>query len=398
MRKRYLKIILLSTLFCLLPAMEAFASSPSISITSVSPGPAPYTFTFSVSDGAGLASITVNGRELGPSGGTYYDAEWSSYYPGTFTITATNEEGNSSSKSVSVPDGNVSAEQTAPAETTQAVEPPTVPDIVPETTPVTTAAPTVPETTPPETKPAETTTAPVETSPAKTEPETTAETEPELQTEPSETETIIETTQDQTVPETEAVTVPETVKTPDISGIFSIETNAHGMINVPKLMPLAPLVNKAAALHTSLAVRPPAAVIPMKLLAFAEAKGENVTFTTPEVPDIREKVMLASEKSDRIGQIHKDYTTVSMLTYKEGDHTRMPYYIAILLLAVIALYNLSVVILNVRRLRLYKAYVLALSGKRKTDPETLISQAIEKQETEKRRSRSRNRHKRIKNT
>lgn len=392
MRKRYLKTILLAFPFFILFSLNVFAASPNITITGISDGPAPYTFTFAVSDDTGLTSVTVNGRELGPNGGTYYDAEWSSYHPGEFNITAVDNEGNTTTKTVSVPGGSVSVQETKPAATQPAPPPETAPPVIPETT----AAATVPETRPPETTAAETThaetTIPVteteeETSPiSETAEESTAEAESPVQETPSFPEEATEKT------EAAMETVPVDIDPPDIpdiSGILNAKHEILSVIYVPELQYIKPVVNTAVNAHPELAICPPKTYLPAALIAKAVNKGDDITFTCPGAPDITTEVMLASDKSGRIVQIHGAYTPVSMLSYKEGDRSMMLYYIAILLLAVFALYNISVIILNFRRLRLYKAYVLALSGKRKMSPDALIEKAIRKQKSKERKSRSR---------
>ena len=65
-----------------------------------SPTDPPYTFTFRVSDSEGITSIKVNGRELGANGADEYDIDWSTSYNGTFTLTATNTNGGTSSKNL----------------------------------------------------------------------------------------------------------------------------------------------------------------------------------------------------------------------------------------------------------------------------------------------------------
>ena len=65
-----------------------------------SPTDPPYTFTFRVSDSEGITSIKVNGRELGANGADEYDIDWSTSYNGTFTLTATNTNGGSSSRNL----------------------------------------------------------------------------------------------------------------------------------------------------------------------------------------------------------------------------------------------------------------------------------------------------------
>ena len=173
----------------------------------------PCTIEFSVSDPAGVVSIVVNGRELGPNGGDFYEGDYITYYNSTVNISAVNRNGESSSKSVQITNLTTALEQpqverpTAPPQT-QAPQPP-------QTQPQTTQA-RVPETTRPrvqETTQAPTTkteeTEPVETSPVE---ETIEETE-ERQMEETETAAEESSPNEETEPETkgtEAETIEET--------------------------------------------------------------------------------------------------------------------------------------------------------------------------------------------
>lgn len=215
-KKRYygtgIIAVLLTTVFC---TFQAYAA-PVITVTKGNPADKqapPCTIEFSVSDPAGVVSIVVNGRELGPNGGDFYEGDYITYYNSTVNISAVNRNGESSSKSVQITNLTTALEQpqverpTAPPQT-QAPQPP-------QTQPQTTQA-RVPETTRPrvqETTQAPTTkteeTEPVETSPVE---ETIEETE-ERQMEETETAAEESSPNEETEPETkgtEAETIEET--------------------------------------------------------------------------------------------------------------------------------------------------------------------------------------------
>lgn len=223
-KKRYygtgIIAVLLTTVFC---TFQAYAA-PVITVTKGNPADKqapPCTIEFSVSDPAGVVSIVVNGRELGPNGGDFYEGDYITYYNSTVNISAVNRNGESSSKSVQITNLTTALEQpqverpTAPPQT-QAPQPPqTQPQTQAPQPPQTTQA-RVPETTRPrvqETTQAPTTkaeeTEPVETSPAE---ETIEETE-ESQTEETEMATDESSPTEETEPETkgtEAETIEET--------------------------------------------------------------------------------------------------------------------------------------------------------------------------------------------
>lgn len=215
-KKRYygtgIIAVLLTTVFC---TFQAYAA-PVITVTKGNPADKqapPCTIEFSVSDPAGVVSIVVNGRELGPNGGDFYEGDYITYYNSTVNISAVNRNGESSSKSVQITNLTTALEQpqverpTAPPQT-QAPQPP-------QTQPQTTQA-RVPETTRPRVQ--ETTQAPTtkteETEPVETSPieETIEETE-ERQMEETETAAEESSPNEETEPETkgtEAETIEET--------------------------------------------------------------------------------------------------------------------------------------------------------------------------------------------
>lgn len=91
----------------LIPAFSTFIAyaAPTISIEQGNPPEKqkpPCTVVFSVSDPAGVVSIVVNGKELGPSGGDFYEADYKTFYNGTVTISAVNRNGEASKEVVQI--------------------------------------------------------------------------------------------------------------------------------------------------------------------------------------------------------------------------------------------------------------------------------------------------------
>ena len=219
--------MLLTSVFCTFYAYAA----PVISITQGNPPDKqapPCTIMFSVSDPAGIVSIVVNGKELGPNGGDFYEADHMTFYNGTVTISAVNRNGETSSKAVQITNLTTALEQppvrpTAPPQTqSQTQAPPqTQPQTQapPQTQPQTTQA-RVPETTRPRVQ--ETTQAPTtkaeeteETSPAEEiieeteESQTETETAAEESSPTEETESETEPTEETTEEAVEETTAPE---------------------------------------------------------------------------------------------------------------------------------------------------------------------------------------------
>ena len=159
----------------------------------------PCTISFSVADAAGVVSIVVNGRELGPNGGDYYEGDYSTYYNGTIHISAVNRNGESSSKAVTITNLSTAVEQTerpqmTPPAQTAAPAPAQTAAPVPEPAPAPAPAPTkanVQETTQAkkkEPKPVETTAREPERESEQVEPETMEEnTGEEMETSAEET-------------------------------------------------------------------------------------------------------------------------------------------------------------------------------------------------------------------
>ena len=224
-KKRYygtgIIAVLLTTVFC---TFQAYAA-PVITVTKGNPADKqapPCTIEFSVSDPAGVVSIVVNGRELGPNGGDFYEGDYITYYNSTVNISAVNRNGESSSKSVQITNLTTALEQpqverpTAPPQTQAPQSPQTQPQTQapqpPQTQPQTTQA-RVPETTRPRVQ--ETTQAPTtkteETEPVETSPieETIEETE-ERQMEETETAAEESSPNEETEPETKG-TEAETI-------------------------------------------------------------------------------------------------------------------------------------------------------------------------------------------
>ena len=111
-------------------------AAPVITVTKGNPADKqapPCTIEFSVSDPAGVVSIVVNGRELGPNGGDFYEGDYITYYNSTVNISAVNRNGESSSKSVQITNLTTALEQpqverpTAPPQTQAPQSPQTQP-------------------------------------------------------------------------------------------------------------------------------------------------------------------------------------------------------------------------------------------------------------------------------
>jgi hypothetical protein len=209
-------------------AFPAYAA-PEIKVTKGNPSTQvtpPYTMSFSVKDSNGITSIIVNGRELGPGGAAFYDADWTTYYNGTISITATNSLGDTSKTNVELT--NIATAISQPSKSSvQESEVQTVPSttIAPTTAAPTTSAPTTSApTTSASTTAAMATTAKSTTAPPPTAAITTAESVTEEQTTVSDSENVPVST-DQTVPEAENASQsmeglmdPETVETqPEIT-------------------------------------------------------------------------------------------------------------------------------------------------------------------------------------
>lgn len=132
----------------LIPVFSTFIAyaAPTISIEQGNPPEKqkpPCTVVFSVSDPVGVVSIVVNGKELGPSGGDFYEADYKTFYNGTVTISAVNRNGETSKEVVQITNLATAVDQAevpsqpqtqAPVPSTQApTEAPTQTPIPPQT-------------------------------------------------------------------------------------------------------------------------------------------------------------------------------------------------------------------------------------------------------------------------
>ena len=246
--------------------ITAYADAPSIVVNNGDPGtpvPPPYTFTFTVTNQTGITSIKVNGKELGPGGGTYYKIEWSTSANGTYTITATDTEGQTSSQAV------VLSSIDSSAKPTQASQPQTTaaPTNPPETTKRAETTPTTKESkkeTIPETSPVETT----------TEEETTTQ---------ASTEDTVATTQETTVPTKEAITAPTIA---DISAIAnkSLEFGKESVTSYIKSRIVeAPSVSDISSLTTAV-----------------KSFAKGLVITPPSIPDISSMASAIKRMGDKI--------------------------------------------------------------------------------------------------
>lgn len=100
---------------------------PSITVTNGNPSsltPPPYDVTFSVTDDSGLASVTVNGRNVGASG-VKYNVSWAVTSNCTLSIVATDIYGNSSSATINITNIGVETTTEVPATEAPTTEAPT---------------------------------------------------------------------------------------------------------------------------------------------------------------------------------------------------------------------------------------------------------------------------------
>lgn len=212
--KRYCRIGILSML--LIPAFSTFIAyaAPIISIQQGNPPEKtkpPCAVYFSVSDPAGVVSIVVNGRELGPNGGDYYEADYTTYYNGTVTISAVNRNGETSTEVVQITNLATAIEQSevpAPAQTQAPPQTEAPTQVQPQTTaPHQTEAPTQAQTTQ--------ATLPVETSETETSEEETAAEESSAVEESSQ-ETQEESANKETVNDTSEAEIEEVSQAPEL--------------------------------------------------------------------------------------------------------------------------------------------------------------------------------------
>lgn len=241
--KKNCRIGILSML--IIPTFSTFIAyaAPTISIQQGNPPnktKPPYTVLFSVSDPAGVVSIVVNGRELGPNGGDYYEADYTTYYNGSVTISAVNRNGETSSDVVRITNLATAIEQSeVPAPPPTQAQPQT-------SAPPQTEAPTQAQTT--QARVSETTkareteaTLPVETSETETsEVETSeAETAPEESSvvEESSQETQEESINEETVNETSEAETEEVSQAPELPpDSYKLYPGGRKNMIIPKIL------------------------------------------------------------------------------------------------------------------------------------------------------------------
>ena len=377
----------------LVPTITAYADPPSISCNEVegttAPGGKvipPYTYKFAVSDDYGINSIKVDGKELHPDGGTDYEGTWTCYTSKDITITVTDTAGNTVKKKISKDgtEGDLEIVKQGEEESSS-VTVETVYVTVVETAAPTTAAPTASP--PPTTTAALTTTVAPTTTEQVLTPSTkeTAEETLPAALESTETETLPEETEEST--EATAYTIPETTRKiyvetetsqakkisiiteplvidrpelPDLTGFASKEEKYLEKLGIDTVKETENENHDSASHH----------------YAVEESKADSYDSSTASASN-------ASDVNGK-GNIETEKTGINA---KGELKSNMAISIGILLLAVLAVYNIFVVRLNRKRLRLYKAFLFAVSKKDNVDTNELVNKYKTKKEGKSKKSR-----------
>lgn len=289
------KIILMTLLVIFSSTITTFAGEPSIVITKGNPSSLsgiPYTIEFYVSDDTGIVSILVNGRELGPNGGTYYDAEWTTYHNGEIVITAVNSEGLSSTATEVIT--NLDTESI----TGDYPHIPEAPDHPQETEPeATVPVQTQVQSTPPETQTQVQTIIIYETLPATTAAEETETAAAEEKTEETtEISSEDESAETETNPEDDfkyyvIPNTPQTPKAPPVARLNQIASEAisHGRffkIIVPRVTRLSRILQAAIVKGSGLMVKSPVVKSLTNIARLALNKGKLYSVPIPHAPSI----------------------------------------------------------------------------------------------------------------
>lgn len=374
--KKLLGLILTTLYLIILMPIVSYAAAPVVTITKGNPSTQvspPYSIQFTVSDDTGITSIKVNGKELGPGGGMYYEAEWNTYGNGTFTIVATDNEGLTGSASVVI--DKITAGATA---TTQAQTQPETTK-APETT--TAVETTSQQVTQPETTRAEANTTAATQEITKRQQETTkravekttkaventneaaTETLPVETTETTEETTAVETTAE---PTTEAVVIKEPPSiydlTPLISSVIQLMSDMH--VTIPEAINTANIGLATSKLIKDRYETAKVAIEESKEALAEETTKENTEETSESIDTINEitKEIEKSENEEETAVI-PEYQIVTVLTPTERM-IKPAQLVIIAFLVAILIYNVLVIKLNKKRLRLYKLYIKA-NNKRK---------------------------------
>lgn len=390
------------SVLALVPTITAYADPPSISCNEVegttAPGGKvipPYTYKFAVSDDYGINSIKVDGKELHPDGGTDYEGTWTCYTSKDITITVTDTAGNTVKKKISKDgtEGDLEIVKQGEEES-RSVTVETVYVTVVETAAPTTAAPTA---SPPPT----TTTATLTTSvaPTTTErvtiPETQAVRTPSTKEtaeetlpaalESTETETLPEETEEST--EATAYTIPETTRKIYVETETS-QAKKISIITEPLVIdkPELPDLTGFASMEEEYLEK-------LVIDTVKETENENHDSASHHYAVEESKVDFydtstasASNASDVNGKGNIETETTG-INAKGELKSIMAISIGILLLAVLAVYNIFVVRLNRKRLRLYKAFLFAVSKKDNVDTNELVNKYKTKKEGKSKKSR-----------
>ncbi len=368
--KKLLGLILTTLYMIILAPIVSYAAAPVVTITKgnpSSPVSPPYAIEFAVSDDTGITSIKVNGRELGPGGGLYYTAEWNTYGNGTFTIVATDNEGLTGSASVVIDKITTGATATTQAQP----QPETTREVETTTAAETTAQQQVTQ--------AETTKAEIQT-PAATQ--ATIKQQETTKKAVETTERAIEATEE--LPETSPV---ETSAFEETVAVETIEETTEAVVKKepPSIYDLIPLMDNVMQLTNGMQVIVPEAVNAVDIgLTTAELIKDNyeaaktalevakettatqtIEETTEEEPSestdtIKETTndLDESENNEEEAAVIPDYQIVTVLTPAERM-IKPAQLVIIAFLVAILIYNVLVIKLNKKRLRLYKLYIKA---------------------------------------
>ena len=378
----------------------AMAAAPTITFNGVegteAPGGTtipPYKYSYSVSDDNGIKSIKIDGKELNPNGGTDYDGTWTAYSTKDITITVTDTAGNTVRKKITYKGEESDTELVEEGEDEVQTYPATAETVYitlkenPTTAAETTAAPTTA---------AKTTVAESKTIAAiPTTKETVLETLP----------TIVETTQEETLPEeveqsTEMMETRETIVQPTIHIVTEEETTQAKKISIiteplvierpetPDLTDLADSAkNKVKDSTANMTKDSPSAAesksTENKVTSEAQKESDDAsddeTYGRNDVNEEANSKATSSEIGTAAGNITNDKQS------SKGEKSKVLVLIGILVLSVIALYNIFIIRLNIKRLRLYKAYVMVLS-KLGVDTDTVLKQSKRNKEQKKKKT------------
>lgn len=368
--------------------LTSFASPPTISCDEVegttAPGGKtipPYVYKFTVSDDNGITSIKIDGKELGADGGTDYTGTWTSYTTKDITFLVTDTAGNTVKKKVSKDGVEGETELIKEGAAESQTHPVTVETVyvtveVPATTTPTTATPTT-------TVPPTTTAAPQTTTVRETVPETVPIKTPSTKETVEETlPAAVETTTTETLPEESELEESTETKysIPETTRQIYVETETSQakkisiiteplVIEMPEIPKLTGLISQEEVFLEKYRDASNAVLKAEDETNTEEAIETSKKAETDSTDSEKEDASIASaSNAEKVGN-------EGISRKAEGElKSVMVIAMGALLLSVLALYNIFVVRLNRKRLRLYKAFLLTVSKKDKRDMEELVSQ------------------------